>query len=141
MVRLVLPDGQTRHHQAGAQHPIAHMNLICLQSHIKIMADHLPVSSTPHCCCSCAQDKDRMYTTGSLFYAIYFFVSFPMFYRMDESPKQQWSLQQAVLDSLAATMLVTCLLDFWRLCLGAIWEQPVGRSESRAGTGLPWLPS
>lgn len=25
-----------------------------------------------------------MYTVGSLFYAIYFFVSFPMFFRMDE---------------------------------------------------------
>lgn len=29
-------------------------------------------------------DRDRMYTVGSLFYAIYFFVSFPMFFRMDE---------------------------------------------------------
>jgi cycloeucalenol cycloisomerase len=28
-----------------------------------------------------------MYTVGSLFYAIYFFVSFPMFYRMDEQPR------------------------------------------------------
>lgn len=33
------------------------------------------------------QDKERMYTVGSLFYAIYFFVSFPMFFRMDEDPK------------------------------------------------------
>ena len=28
-----------------------------------------------------------MYRTGSLFYAIYFFVSFPMFFRMDEDTK------------------------------------------------------
>lgn len=28
-----------------------------------------------------------MYTVGSLFYAIYFFVSFPMFFRMDEDAK------------------------------------------------------
>ena len=28
-----------------------------------------------------------MYSVGSLFYAIYFFVSFPMFFRMDEQPK------------------------------------------------------
>jgi cycloeucalenol cycloisomerase len=28
-----------------------------------------------------------MYRVGSLFYAIYFFVSFPMFYRMDEAPR------------------------------------------------------
>lgn len=64
-----------------------------------------------------------------------------MFYRMDECPKRRWSLQQAVLDSLAATMLVTCLLDFWRLSLGAIWKQPVGGSESTEGLSLPWLPS
>lgn len=31
--------------------------------------------------------QDRMYTVGSLFYAIYFFVSFPMFYRIDEDTK------------------------------------------------------
>ena len=28
-----------------------------------------------------------MYSVGSLFYAIYFFVSFPMFFRMDEEPR------------------------------------------------------
>ena len=28
-----------------------------------------------------------MYRTGSLFYAIYFFVSFPLFFRMDEDAK------------------------------------------------------
>jgi len=28
-----------------------------------------------------------MYSVGSLFYAIYFFASFPMFFRMDENPK------------------------------------------------------
>lgn len=33
------------------------------------------------------QDRSRMYSVGSLFYAIYFFVSFPMFYRMDEQPR------------------------------------------------------
>lgn len=86
------------------------------------------------------KEKERMYTTGSLFYAIYFFVSFPMFYRMDESPKRQWSLQQATLDSLAASMLVTCLLDFWRLSLGAIWDKTQAVLEPQ-GHGLPWLPS
>lgn len=87
------------------------------------------------------QDKERMYTIGSLFYAIYFFVSFPMFYRMDERPKQRWSLQQAVLDSFAASMLVTCLLDFWRLSLGAIWTDNTEGLNLRAGDGLPWLTS
>ena len=34
-------------------------------------------------------DKGRMYTVGSLFYAIYFFVSFPMFFRMDEDLRKR----------------------------------------------------
>ena len=88
------------------------------------------------------QDKGRMYTVGSLFYAIYFFVSFPMFYHMDESPRRHWKLKEAVLDSLSACMLVTCLLDFWRLSLGAVWDSSssVGECYSAGGQGLPWLP-
>lgn len=38
-------------------------------------------------------DRSKMYSVGSLFYAIYFFVSFPMFMRIDEDPKaRKWSL-------------------------------------------------
>lgn len=60
-----------------------------------------------------------MYTVGSLFYAIYFFVSFPAFFIMDESLRK-WSLARAASDSLAAGMLVTILLDFWRLAVGPL---------------------
>ena len=73
-----------------------------------------------------------MYSVGSLFYAIYFFVSFPMFFRMEEKPRPKWTVQKAALDSLAAGMLVTILLDFWRLALGSIWQ-------AEEGSTLPWL--
>ncbi len=51
-----------------------------------------PILCAPHQDCSAVvptplQDRSRMYSVGSLFYAIYFFVSFPMFYRMDEQPR------------------------------------------------------
>ena len=36
-----------------------------------------------------------------------------------------WSLERVAIDSLGACMLVTCLLDFWRLAVGV----------------LPWLAS
>lgn len=40
-------------------------------------------------------DRSKMYSVGSLFYAIYFFVSFPMFMRIEEDPKdRKWSLGQ-----------------------------------------------
>lgn len=78
-------------------------------------------------------DRSKMYTIGSLFYAIYFFVSFPMFYRIDEHPKaKKWTISQICFDSLAAGMLVTLWLDTWRISFGGI----VG-SQGASG-GLPW---
>ncbi|KAK9820532.1 hypothetical protein WJX72_011370 [[Myrmecia] bisecta] len=79
------------------------------------------------------KDKARMYSLGSLFYAIYFFVSFPWFLQMDESPVQRWSVGRAATDSLAAGMLVTILLDAWRLGIGAIMD---GGGKPQ---GLPWM--
>eukprot|EP00191_Tetraselmis_sp_GSL018_P004733 CAMPEP_0177601218 /NCGR_PEP_ID=MMETSP0419_2-20121207/14117_1 /TAXON_ID=582737 /ORGANISM="Tetraselmis sp., Strain GSL018" /LENGTH=169 /DNA_ID=CAMNT_0019094419 /DNA_START=478 /DNA_END=988 /DNA_ORIENTATION=+ len=71
------------------------------------------------------KDKDKMYSVGSLFYAIYFFVSFPMFFRMDEPPSRKWTVPEAALDSLAAGMLVTILLDLWRISFGGIVDSPL----------------
>ena len=66
-------------------------------------------------------NRRAMYRIGSLFYAIYFFVSFPMFFRIDESPRsERYSMWRVIVDALAAGMLVTCLLDFWRLGIGPI---------------------
>eukprot|EP00803_Ostreobium_quekettii_P001838 evm.model.scf_2928.1 EVM.evm.TU.scf_2928.1 scf_2928:3937-5187(+) len=77
-------------------------------------------------------DRGRMYTVGSLFYAIYFFVSFPLFYRIEENPREKWTISQCTMDSLAAGMLVTMLLDFWKLGVGSIV------SSSFEG-GLVWI--
>lgn len=44
-------------------------------------------------------DRSRMYTVGSLFYAIYFFVSFPMFYRIDEDVRgKKWTMSECIID-------------------------------------------
>jgi cycloeucalenol cycloisomerase len=67
----------------------------------------------------------RMYTVGSVFYGIYFYVSFPMFVRVGE--ERPWTAREALIDSLAACMAVTLLLDLWRLVLGG------------AGSGPPWI--
>lgn len=76
-----------------------------------------------------------MYTFGSLFYAIYFFVSFPLFFRIDENPTKKWTLGDVALNSLAAGMLVTILLDLWRLGLGPL----VQISPEQKARGPPWL--
>lgn len=78
-------------------------------------------------------DRSKMYSVGSLFYAIYFFVSFPMFMRIDEDASApRWTLRQVALDALAAGMFVTLLLDGWRLVVGGIVESPA------ASAGLQW---
>ena len=53
-----------------------------------------------------------------------------------------FTLWRAVVDALAASMLVTCLLDFWRIGVGgSILSSGGGSSSGEASTsGLPWMP-
>lgn len=83
-------------------------------------------------------DRASMYKVGSLFYAIYFFVSFPMFLRIDEKPGDLWELPRVAVDSLGAAMLVTIILDLWRIFLGPIVPLPV--TKQCLQQGLPWFP-
>jgi hypothetical protein len=51
-------------------------------------------------------DRSKMYSIGSLFYAIYFFVSFPMFMRLDEQVGgRRWSLRKVRDHHTLGTML------------------------------------
>ena len=74
------------------------------------------------------QERSKMYTWGSVFYAIYFWVSFPVFFVMDEKPRKIWSVWEAIRDSLASGMAVTVLLDFWRIAF-----------TDSGPKSLPWL--
>jgi len=56
-------------------------------------------------------DLGRMLRWGSLYYALYFVVSFPMIYRLDEAPGEDWPLRRVAIEALAAGMLVLFLLD------------------------------
>ena len=82
------------------QHSFCCNTTACVQEH------HLYV---------CVQERSKMYTWGSIFYAIYFWVSFPVFFVMDEKARKIWSMWEAIRDSLASGMAVTVLLDFWRI--------------------------
>lgn len=83
-------------------------------------------------------DRASMYKVGSLFYAIYFFVSFPMFLRLDEKLGDLWDLPRVAVDALGAAMLVTIILDLWRIFLGPII--PIPDSNQCPQPGLPWFP-
>ncbi|XP_010442060.1 PREDICTED: cycloeucalenol cycloisomerase isoform X2 [Camelina sativa] len=82
-------------------------------------------------------DRSAMYRVGCLFYAIYFLVSFPMFFRMDEKSSNEWDLSRVAVDALGAAMLVTIILDLWRLFLGPIVPLPEG--QRCLESGLPWF--
>ncbi|CAN6336207.1 unnamed protein product [Urochloa humidicola] len=81
-------------------------------------------------------DRDIMYKVGSLFYAMYFIISFPMFSRIDEKD-EKWNLSKVAVDSLGTSMLVTILLDLWRIFLGPIVLIPESRQCGQLG--LAWF--
>lgn len=66
------------------------------------------------------EDRGHMLTVGSVVYGLYFIVSFPMYYRMDEDDLDgaaagRWSLFKTGVESLGGCMAVTLLLDFYRI--------------------------
>jgi cycloeucalenol cycloisomerase len=66
-------------------------------------------------------DLPRMLRWGSVFYAMYFVVSFPNVYRMDEEPEQpRWTLGRTVVEASFVGMVSLTLLDLWARFLGPI---------------------
>jgi cycloeucalenol cycloisomerase len=67
------------------------------------------------------RDLERMLRWGSLYYALYFVVSFPMIYRLDEAPGEDWPLSRVAFEALAAGMLVLFLLDLATRFVGTMY--------------------
>ena len=66
-------------------------------------------------------DLPRMLRLGSLFYALYFVVSFPNVYRLDEAPDQPpWTLGRTVVEASFVSMTSLLLLDLWARYVGPI---------------------
>lgn len=85
------------------------------------------------------KNKAAMLSVGSLFYAIYFFVSFPAFFFMDEDPAaRRMPLWRAAWDALASGMLVTIILDLWRLSLSDIVAH-MGDDAAASPDGIPFI--
>ncbi|KAL2540898.1 Cycloeucalenol cycloisomerase [Abeliophyllum distichum] len=62
----------------------------------------------------------------------------PNVLRIDEKPGNQWDLPRVAIDALGAAMLVTIILDWWRIFLGPV--VPVPDSKQCLQPGLPWFP-
>ena len=67
------------------------------------------------------RDLPRMLKWGSLFYACYFVISFPMIYRLDENPGDDWPLRCVAVEALAAGMLLLFLLDILTHFVGRLY--------------------
>ena len=101
-------------------------------SYFTAFMETLTISSFPY---YSFQDRFMAYTLGSAFYGLYFIVSFPVFYRIDEKVGQRaegdetesvvatavvvpHTLFQTVFEALGSCMLVLMLLDACRLYCG-----------------------
>lgn len=58
--------------------------------------------------------------------------------RIDEKPGDKWDLPRVAVDALGAAMLVTIILDLWRIFLGPI--VPLPETKQCVQPGLPWFP-
>lgn len=66
-------------------------------------------------------DLAAMLRFGTLFYAIYFLVSFPSFFRLDEHPDQPpWTLARSVIEASFVSITSLLLLDLWARFVGPI---------------------
>jgi cycloeucalenol cycloisomerase len=88
-------------------------------SYFTAFMETLSISSFPDY--SFEQDRDVVYTVGSAFYGIYFLVSYPVFFELDETiqkNKLPYTVYQTIMEAMGASMIVLCCLDLTRLCLG-----------------------
>ena len=66
-------------------------------------------------------DMPRMLSLGSACYALYFIVSFPNVFRLDEEPEgQRWPLSRCVIEASFVSMVVLLLLDAFTWVVGPI---------------------
>lgn len=59
-------------------------------------------------------------------------------HRIDEKSENKWDLPRVAVDALGAAMLVTIILDLWRIFLGPI--VPIPDTKQCVQPGLPWFP-
>ena len=67
------------------------------------------------------EDLPAMLRWGSVFYSMYFVVSFPNLYRMDETLSEvRWTIGRCLIESSATAMISMLLLDLWVVFFGTI---------------------
>jgi cycloeucalenol cycloisomerase len=66
-------------------------------------------------------DMAAMLSYGALCYSLYFIVSFPAVFRLDENPEdQRWTVNRTIIEACAVSMISMFLLDLWGWIVGPI---------------------
>jgi cycloeucalenol cycloisomerase len=65
-------------------------------------------------------DKQRMLAIGSFCYMLYFIVSFPNVYRLDEPPGPKWTLSRCAIEAGFVSMLTLLFIDLFAWVYGPI---------------------
>ena len=107
-------------------------------AYVTAVGETVTISSYPY---YLFEDFHQMMTVGIVFYALDFVTSFVAYYRIDEPVYQKggkytlntWSMQRVITESLANCMVVTMMLDFWKLFVG-----PLG-SQTLENSGIPFI--
>jgi len=117
---LILRKIETRYKE-GLARSILFWTAVISFSYFTAFMETLTISSFEHY--GFKVDLARVMVIGSAFYGIYFMVSFPVFFRIDEKVNVAigalpHTLFQTVMEVSGAGMIVLLLLDFCRLALG-----------------------
>lgn len=58
-------------------------------------------------------DKEKMLAVGTSLYVLYFLVSFPNFYRLDETVESRWSIKDCIVQASFVSIWILLLIDLW----------------------------
>ena len=116
---LLLRKIETRYRE-GPIRTVLFWTVVVSFSYFTAFMETLTISSYEHY--GFKVDRATIYYLGSAFYGLYFIVSYPVFYRMDECVNTKGdkphTIYSVVMEALGSGMLVLLLLDFCRLAMG-----------------------
>jgi len=133
-------------YRPGPARRLLFWTVVCSFAYFTAFMESFSISSFEHY--SFNKPKSEIYSWGSAFYGIYFLVSYPVFYRLDEKVSskdkmQPHSLFQTIMEVMGSAMIVLLLLDFCRIAKGvdlnipgmAFCENSLGQQCRAAGMG------
>ena len=115
----------------GTARTCLELGLVLAMSYATAFMETLTISNFPY---YDFENRSMAYTVGSAFYGLYFVVSFPVYFALDEPdaalPSPGTALVEVALSSLGSGMAVLLLLDATRLAVvgvpltitGTLWE-------------------